>query len=350
MNRRHETNYSEKSGEFYNLVSTQKNHVPEISFMEKIKLIKTILMDTTRTPRSKLPEVRPDMAEFLKHSAQIKFIWFGHSTLLLNIDGKIVLIDPVFGGHASPFSFLVKRFQAPVLKLEELPHVDVIVISHNHYDHLDKSTINYFKHKTTGFIVPLGVGADLEDWGVKPSRIVELNWGESVSHNGIHFTATPAQHFSGRGFFDRNKTLWASWVIKGKAESIFFSGDSGYGDHFKEIGLRYGPFDVTFIENGQYNERWPDVHMQPEETIQAHLDLNGKLFVPIHWGMFDLALHNWAEPVERSYKIATAWDIPVFVPKLGQVVDIGVDNETTPWWHEEKKLITEGVLTPALNL
>lgn len=350
MSEANKTNYSEKSGEFYNLKSSQKNIVPEIGFMEMIKLTKTMLMDSTRKPKSKLPEVKPDIAEFLKQSPHLKFIWFGHSTLLLNLDGKIVLIDPVFGGHASPFSFMIKRFQAPVLKLEELPHVDVIVISHDHYDHLDKSTIEYFSDKSTGFIVPLGVGRDLEDWGVKASRIVELNWGQNVSHNGITFTATPARHFSGRGLFNRNKTLWASWVIKGKTESVFFSGDSGYGNHFKEIGLRYGPFDVTFIENGQYNERWPDVHMQPEETLQAHLDLNGKLFVPIHWGMFDLAPHNWSEPVERSYKMATAWDIPFLVPKLGQVVDISADNETTPWWHEEKKLVTEGVLKPALNL
>lgn len=350
MNHQPQSNYSEKTGEFYNLVSKEINHVPEISFMEKLKLIQTILMDTTRVPKARLPEVKPDMTEFLKHTPNVKFIWFGHSTLLLNIDGKIVLIDPVFGRHASPFSFLVKRFQPPVLKLKNLPHIDVIVISHDHYDHLDKATIEFFADKTTGFIVPLGVGNHLEDFGIKKSRIVEMNWGETTSHNGLSFTATPAQHFSGRGLFDRNKTLWASWVIKGKTESIFFSGDSGYGDHFKEIGLRYGPFDVTFIENGQYNERWPDVHMQPEETLQAHLDLNGKLFVPIHWGMFDLALHNWAEPVERSYKLATAWEIPIMIPKLGQLVDIGIDNVTTPWWQTEKQTVTEGVLKPALNI
>lgn len=332
------TNYSTKTGTFFNLPSNQKS-VPEIGFMESLSLFKKVLLDkSSRSPKSNLPEVKPDLTEFLKPAENMKFIWFGHSTLLLNIDGKIIMIDPVFF-HASPLEFMVKRFQPPVLKLEQLPHIDIIVISHNHYDHLDKKTIKHFKNKSTGFIVPIGVGDNLREWEIPGQRIVELNWGETISHNGLSFTATPAQHFSGRGFFDRNETLWASWIIRGLNENLFYSGDSGYGDHFKEIGRRYGPFDVTFIENGQYNERWPDVHMQPEESLQAHLDLNGKIFVPVHWGMFSLALHHWNEPIERSYKIATAWDIPILTPQLGEITDIGDPIVNRPWWNlqtEEK--------------
>lgn len=333
MNKPAQTNYSVESGEFINLPS-KAMQTKEMSLTETLSVMKKIFLDkATRAPQVKLPEMKPDLAEFLLKSDFVKFIWFGHSSVLMNLDNRTILIDPVLGKSASPFDFLITRFQAPVLKLHELPIIDTIVISHDHYDHLDKSTIKYFVDKTTHFIVPLGVGKHLTDWGIEPSRIVELNWGETTSHNGISFTATPAQHFSGRGLFDRNKTLWASWVIAGQKNKIFFSGDSGYGDHFKEIGKRYGPFDIAFIENGQYNERWPDVHMQPEETLQALIDVDANYLVPIHWGMFDLALHHWAEPIERTYKIAKAWDIPIITPRLGEIVNTGESFQNNPWWE-----------------
>lgn len=346
------TNYDYKSDTFINLDTAKKP--PSMGFFETIGIAKKIFCDkASRAPKGRIPEVKPNMAEFLKPSSNVKFMWFGHSTLLLNLDGKILLIDPVFSDYAFSIDMFVKRFQSPVLTPAELPHIDAVVISHDHYDHLDQKTIEFFKDKSTGFIVPIGVGDNLRDWGISPSRIVELNWGGTVTHNGLTFTAAPAQHFSGRGLFDRNKTLWASWVIQGREERIFYSGDTGYGDHFKEIGKRYGPFDVTFIENGQYNEKWPDVHMQPEESIQAHLDLNGKLFVPVHWGMFDLSLHKWNEPVERSYKIATAWDIPIYVPKLGEIVDTANNLTQQPWWHEQEQEAAESLTfkpKPALSL
>jgi L-ascorbate metabolism protein UlaG (beta-lactamase superfamily) len=318
--------------------SMSNKPVSNMGFFETIKVTSEIFCNkAARAPKSKLPEVKPDIAEFMKPSSNVKFIWFGHSTVMLNIDGKIILLDPVFSDYAFSLDIFVKRFQAPVLKLEELPPIDVIVISHDHYDHLDKKTILHFKDKATGFILPQGVGEHLRDWGIPASRMVELKWNESTTHNGLTFTATPAQHFSGRGLFDHNKTVFASWVIKGQEQKIFFSGDSGYSDHFKQIGKDHGPFDVTFIENGQYDKRWAYVHMQPEETMQAHLDLNGKLFVPIHWGMFDLALHYWSEPVVRTHKLASDWDIDFMAPKLGQIVDIGWTHSSAPWWLETQE-------------
>jgi L-ascorbate metabolism protein UlaG (beta-lactamase superfamily) len=326
-----------------------KAPAPEIGMWETIGLIKKMLFEkSNRAPQGRMPEMKPDMNAFLKPSSSMKFVWFGHSTLLLNLDGKVLLIDPVFSNTASPFSFMIKRFQRPVLNLSQLPHIDAIVISHDHYDHLDKESILHFKNKTTQFILPKGVGEHLRDWGIPSSRIVELSWGEKVNHHGLQFTAASAQHFSGRGLFDKNETLWASWIIQGATEKIYYSGDSGYGDHFKQIGLDHGPFDVTFIENGQYNERWPDVHMQPEESLQAHLDLNGKLFVPVHWGMFDLAFHNWNEPVIRTHKLATDWEIPFLSPILGQVVDLSEETEQRQWWlelHQKKAPISLAIPT-----
>ncbi len=288
----------------------------------------------SRIPHKKLPEVKPDLVEFLKPSQKLKFIWLGHSTLLLNLEGQTILIDPVFF-NASPVSFLVKRFQDPVIKLEELPPIDVIVISHDHYDHLDKQTIRFFQKKSTVFFVPTGVGGHLKEWGIDSKRITELTWGKSGIHQDIIYRATPAQHFSGRGLFDRNTTLWASWILESKTEKIFYSGDSGYGPHFKEIGNEYGPFDYAFMENGQYNERWPDVHMQPEESLQALLDVNAHTVIPVHWGMFDLSLHHWTEPITRTHAIAKAWDIPIITPRLGEVVDANHKPDQA-WWNEFK--------------
>lgn len=348
MDKPTQTNYSIESGEFINLPS-KTNKAKEMSFTETLSIMKKIFLDkATRAPQAKLPEVKPDLADFLKRSDYLKFIWLGHSSILMNLDNRTILIDPVLGKSASPFDFLVTRFQAPVLKVDELPMIDTIIISHDHYDHLDKSTIKYFVNKATRFIVPLGVGKHLTDWGIQPSRITELNWGETITQNEISFTATPAQHFSGRSLFDRNETLWASWVIAGKEDKIFFSGDSGYGDHFKEIGKRYGPFDIAFIENGQYNERWPDVHMQPEETLQAQIDVDAKFLVPIHWGMFDLSLHHWAEPIERTYKIAKAWDIPIITPRLGEIVNTGKPFQNKPWWEFSPSVQTESVSNVSL--
>lgn len=310
--------------------------VTKMNFSENVKVFKEVTSKSEfRKPKTHLPQVSPDLANFTAKSDNPKFIWFGHSTILMSIDGKTILTDPVFSENAAPVNFMVKRFQNPVLQTDKLPTIDVIMISHNHYDHLDKKTIKFFKDKNTKFIVPLGVGVILEKWGIDKSKITELNWYESTKDNNLNFTATPAIHYSGRGLFDKNKTLWSSWVIESANKKIFFSGDSGYGKHFKEIGERFGGFDFAFIENGQYDKRWPEIHMFPEETVQVALDLKAKIFTPIHWGMFDLSLHKWNEPIKESYKIAKEKNIPIIIPELGEIFYEDKKETQNLWWNIE---------------
>ncbi|TGL56427.1 MBL fold metallo-hydrolase [Leptospira ognonensis] len=290
--------------------------------------------DENQRPKEKLPELKPDLVEFLKKEKGMKFIWFGHSTFLLNLEGKIILFDPVFSASAAPYSFMVKRFQDAVLKLEEMPPVDYIILSHDHYDHLDMETVKFFKTKTTKFITPLGVISHLKEWGIPDDRLTELDWWDSLQIDDIEIVCTPAQHFSGRKGFNANQTLWGSWVLIGKTERMYFSGDSGYDEHFKKIGDTYGPFDITFIENGQYNENWRAVHVLPEETAQAFLDLRGKQLVPVHWGMFDLSLHSWYEPIEKLEEQSIKHNIKLLTPKFGQLVKSKEETLWERWWKK----------------
>jgi L-ascorbate metabolism protein UlaG (beta-lactamase superfamily) len=304
----------------------------KISFWD---MTKAFLFNTAEiVPETKLPEVKPpNIKEFMKSTEGIKFIWFGHSTLLVNINNTIILIDPVFSNTASPVSFLVKRFQPPVLKLRDLPKIDYVLISHDHYDHLDMDTIVFFKEKNVKFITPLGVTSHLKSWGINESKLFETDWWGGFDFEGITFICTPAQHFSGRlGTIKASKTLWASWVVKTESNSFYFNGDSGYDIHYKRIGDEYGPFDLAFIDSGQYNERWREVHNMPEEAAQAVLDLKGKAMVPIHWGMFSLSLHDWFEPVEESEKYAKKYGIKLITPKLGQLVSTESQNVFEKWW------------------
>ena len=285
-----------------------------------------------RSPSEKLPEVKPDVEEFLKKSDKLKFIWFGHSTFLINFDETIILFDPIFSTAASPVSFAVKRFQPPVLKLEELPEIHYIVISHDHYDHLDMETIQFFKNKKTKFITPLGVTSHIKEWGVEAERLTELDWWDSIHTENLEFILTPAQHFSGRKGSNQMKTLWGSWIVRSKNQSLYFSGDSGFDTHFKTIGDKYGPFDITFIENGQYDLKWKEVHVLPEETAQAFIDLKGKRLVPVHWGMFDLSLHSWFDPIERLEKEAEKRNLNLLTPKFGQIVKLEEETIFEKWW------------------
>lgn len=287
-----------------------------------------------RVPTKKLPEVKPDMVDFVKPSEEIKVVWFGYSTFLLNMNGKIILVDPVFSGSAAPFSFMVKRFQKPVLELAELPTIDVVVISHDHYDHLDMESIKFFKDKKTQFLTPLGVGSHLVGWGIDKKKITELDWWQNHQIDGFEFIATPAQHFSGRDGINDNSTLWASWIIRNEKHNIYFSGDSGYDTHFKDIGDKYGPFDIAFIENGQYNVKWREVHMLPEESVNAYFDLKAKRYFPVHWGMFELSFHSWYEPIVTINKAAKEKGINLVSPKLGEVILVNDQYENKAWWEE----------------
>lgn len=259
----------------------------------------------------------------------------GHSTILMRLNGEFILTDPVFSDRASPVQWAgPKRFHSTPITIEALPDIKVVVISHDHYDHLDKNTIKQLSGKVEHFVTPTKVGQYLIDWGVDKSKITELNWWESAQIENFTLVATPAQHFSGRGLFDRDSTLWASWVIKTDSSNLFFSGDGGYFGGFKEIGERFGPFDITLIENGAYNEHWPDIHMMPRQSIQAHIDLKGKAMLPIHNSTFDLSLHDWFEPLERTYVLALENEVRLITPIFGEAVSIKNPGNNYTWWRE----------------
>ncbi|MFC5652528.1 MBL fold metallo-hydrolase [Paenibacillus solisilvae] len=269
-------------------------------------------------------------------AGQAAVTWFGHSALLLQIGGKTLFIDPMLGRAPSPFPAIGgKRYSANLpVAIEDLPPLDAVLISHDHYDHLDYGSIMKLKDKVRRFFVPLGVGVHLERWGVDPERIEEHDWWDEFEFEGLTLASTPARHFSGRRGMDRDSTLWCSWVIASQETRVFFSGDSGYGPHFAEIGNKYGPFDLTLMECGQYDERWAAIHMMPEETVQAHLDLLGKLMIPVHWGAFTLALHSWTDPAERAVKAAAAHNTPICTPRIGETVVIGASGlPASPWWE-----------------
>jgi len=288
-------------------------------------------------PAEPLPEVVPDIAAFVQPAEHTKLIWLGHSSFLLNMGGTIILVDPVFSGSAAPVSFSVKRFQPPVLALEALPVIDLVLISHDHYDHLDKYTIEFFTEAQTQFLVPLGVGGHLHRWGISRDRIIEKDWWQTHEAFGVSFTAAPAQHFSGRDVFNNDKSLWASWIINNDTSRIYYSGDSGYDTHFKTIGEQYGPFDLAIMENGQYDKAWPAVHLMPSETLQATKDLKAKRLLPVHWGMFVLAFHTWYDPVEDLSNLAgvqqqTPNAVELVTPLMGQSIEINDAITTEQWW------------------
>lgn len=258
----------------------------------------------------------------------------GHSTLLLKLRGQFWLTDPVFAERASPFRRLgPKRFHAPPIALDALPPLRGVILSHDHYDHLDRDTVRALAATTGVFLTPLGVGDRLIEWGVDAAQVRQFDWWEGTEIDGVAFTATPAQHFSGRSVFDGNSTLWASWVIADDDLRVFFSGDTGYFDGFRTIGERLGPFDVTMLETGAYDEQWPYVHMQPEETVQAHVDLRGRWLMPVHNGTFDLAMHRWQEPFERVTELAAAREIPLATPRMGERLDLAAPHRGESWWR-----------------
>lgn len=260
--------------------------------------------------------------------------WFGHSSMLLTLDGRKILIDPIVGERVSPFSFLgPKRFFDVGPSTDLLRQVDLVLISHDHYDHLDYPAILALKTMKARFVVPLGVGAHLRRWGISPERIVEIDWWERAEIDGITVTATPARHGSGRVSPFASNTLWAGFAIAGASHRVWYSGDTGWQSQFAEIGERLGPFDLTLIDAGQYDETWPDWHLGPELAVAAHLAVRGKVMLPVHWGLFKLAHHSWTEPAERLLRAAACRSVEVILPPPGQAVAAPF-APSARWWPE----------------
>jgi len=323
-----------KEGKFVN----EKRINMDMGFGDMVNVIRKMFNPNSGTrPQKNIVVHKLDSTNVADYNSRTRLIWFGHSAFLLQMNHKNILIDPMFGNVPAPHPWLgAKRFSKNLpIEIGKLPQIDAVIISHDHYDHLDYESIQRLKDKVGKFFVPLGVGAHLQEWGIEKERIVELNWWEEVAFDDLVFRSTPAQHFSGRGLNDRMKTLWSSWIIESEVEKVFFSGDSGYASHFKEIGEKYGPFDFAMIECGQYNELWPDVHMFPEETAQAGLDLKAKKMMPIHWGAFKLSTHRWTDPVERVSKKAKELNIELITPKIGEPIDL-IETQSTflEWWKD----------------
>ena len=313
-----------KDGVFVNSVETK---IDTRQPGESMRLITYIFPAKGKNPTKPLPSVEFDKTQFKTGN----FVWFAHSTLMFRSNELTVLTDPVFH-RATPLPIGYKPFpMSATPNIDLLPEIDVVVISHDHYDHLDHLSIRKLATQVRVFLVPLGIRDHLIRWGVPDSNIIELDWYDTHNVDGTVFTLTPARHCSGRGVTHRNSTLWGSWVIKSQSCSIFYSGDSGYFEGFKSIGEQFGPFDIAFIENGAYDKLWSETHMQPEESVQAAIDLNSKVYFPIHWGKFDLAHHQWNEPIDRVSRFAKENNLRIAAPRIGQVFSLdSIPYET--WW------------------
>ena len=298
-----------------------------------------------RKPEMKIPVVPLDSAAFASQpSSGLRITWLGHSTVLVELDGFRILTDPVWSKRVSPFVFLgpARFFDVPIA-IADLPPLDAVVISHDHYDHLDKNAVVTLAKTGVNFILPLGVGAHLEKWGIAAEQISELDWWDSwTDHaNRLQITATPARHFSGRGPLTGNHALWASWVITGPLKRVYFSGDTGPFPGFEDIGTRYGPFDISLVKIGAYHKGWPDIHLNPDQALDAQIALRGRLLQPIHWGTFNLAFHDWYEPAVWLLREAHELNIPIVIPRPGEPVDPAAPHEVQEWWLPDVREPTE---------
>ncbi|MFT2008852.1 MBL fold metallo-hydrolase [Pontibacter sp. 13R65] len=281
-------------------------------------------------PQFELPKHVLTKRDFPEVPSSYAAYWLGHSTAIIELDGYRILIDPVFK-NAGPLPIIARRMSVSPLRREDIPAIDIILITHDHYDHLEAETIKFLANKNIQFIAPLAVGARLQGWGVPKNKITELGWDQTITHGSLRVTACPTVHYSGRSYNDRNKTLWVSYVIKGEKKNLYWSGDTGYGEHFKEIGRKYGPFDLAFMEIDAWNKGWPNTHLFPEQVIQACQDIDAALLFPIHFSTFDLALHRWDESISVVADMASQNNIEIVTPIMGEKVIPGI-TQTTNWW------------------
>lgn len=322
-----------RDGAFQNLSNT-----PALSEgVGYYKVMKEFLFnkDKRNIPTGMIPTKKVDLKALSPNEDVM--VWFGHSSYFMQIEGRKILVDPVLSGNASPVSFTTKAFKgSDAYTVDDLPAIDYLFISHDHYDHLDHKTIVQLKNKVKKVIVGLGVGAHFEHWGYDASMLIEKDWYEDIKlDDSLTVHTTPARHFSGRGL-KRNNTLWMSYVLETPTRKIYIGGDSGYDTHFAEIGNKYGPFDLVMLENGQYDKNWKYIHMQPEQVVQAAIDLKAKLLFPVHWSKFALGAHAWDEPIIRAMKAAEEKEMPVMYPMIGQLIYLNDSNEYNKWWEQVK--------------
>jgi L-ascorbate metabolism protein UlaG (beta-lactamase superfamily) len=318
-----------KKGSFQNLSPTPMI-ADDASYWKMMKDFFKKSKDTA--PPGLLPAIKTDL-DNLKSSEPV-IVWFGHSSYFIRIENKNILVDPVFSGNAAPLSFMVKAFPGSnIYKAEDMPAIDYLILTHDHYDHLDFKTIRKLRNKVDRICCSLGISSHLKHWGVDGNKITEMDWWETqLLEDSISLTAAPARHFSGRGI-KRGQTLWSSFILKTSTSNLYLGGDSGYDSHFKGIGIKYGPFDIAILEAGQYNTMWPLIHMMPEETVQAAVDLKAKALLPVHWGKFTLAMHSWTDPVTRVLAAAKEFDMKVFTPKIGQPLMLDDNFQPDNWWN-----------------
>lgn len=325
-----QTSPNYREGSFQNLTPTSvmAEDASYVTMMREFFFTKN-----QRYPDKTLPVIKTNLNTL--SAEQTSIIWFGHSSYLIQVHGKALLIDPVFSERASPVQSIgSKRFEVSHLyTVDDIPPVDAIIITHDHYDHLDHQTIKALAKKTKHFYTPLGVGEHLEHWGVDSNIITELDWWQhTYIDESIQLTCTPARHFSGRGL-KRNQTLWCSYVLTTPTEKLFLGGDSGYDNTFQEIGSKFGPFDIAVLEAGQYDPKWPNIHMAPEETVQAALDLNTSVLLPVHWGKFTLAMHAWNDPIDRVVAAAKQKQVTLTTPQIGEPVVANTNYPNSKWWQ-----------------
>ncbi len=329
--------HTERAAPFHDgrFVNIEPQASTEISFG---RVVEAFSNHERTNPTGEIPVI-PINAERLEGSPEggLRMAWLGHAGVLIEVDGKRILTDPVLSERVSPLSFVgPKRFHPSPINLPNLNGIDAVIISHNHYDHLDEATIRHLAKQGSQFYVPLANKAQLLAWNVPDAQIAEMDWWEEVSLGDLRIVATPSRHYSNRGTFDFKKTLWSSWSIIGPSNRVFISGDSGYSKVFSEIGARFGPFDATIIKVGSYGpgDAWHDIHMTPEEAVQVHTDVKGRKMLPVHWGTFNLAYHPWDEPIIRTVAAAEQKDIALLTPKVGEFVDILAENEFHNWWED----------------
>lgn len=316
------------NGSFRNLNET-RTMAEEATFFNLMKDYFKLPPD--RIPSREIPSIRRNLKDAANGKPSIT--WFGHSSYHLHLDGKSILVDPVFSGSAAPFNFMVKAFKgADIYKADDFDSIDVLLLTHDHYDHMDFRTLLALKSNVKHVVCSLGVAAHLVYWGYDPKIIRELDWWEKIDiDDQLSFTATPARHFSGRGL-KRAQSLWSSFVLESGKHKLFLGGDSGYDTHFREIGEKAGEFDLAILECGQYNSKWPLIHMAPEQTVQAGIDLKADVLFPVHWGKFALAFHPWNEPVQRFVAEAERLKIQYTTPMIGEEIVVGEVYPSSEWW------------------